>query len=147
MTFHHTLTWNSTMHDLSKTILRHGVPLSIHKLPIYLICPHTLFFSSILRLPILQLFLCHIHLCPHHATHTVSPATCMHSYDCGLPAGIYPHNHKPRCRGVAIVQLLVSIYISVELKSFVRKLLTQFARDRRETWDYYRAPHGDGYKG
>ena len=92
------------MHDLSKTILRHGVPLSIHKLPIYLICPHTLFFSSILRLPILQLFLCHIHLCPHHATHTVSPAMCMHSYDCGLPAGIYPHNHKPHCRGVAIVQ-------------------------------------------
>ena len=104
MTFHHTLAWNSTMHDLSKTILRHGVPLSIDKLPIYLICPHPLFFSSILRLPILQLFLCHIHLCPHHATHTVSPATCMHSYDCGLPAGIYPHNHKPHCRGVAIVQ-------------------------------------------
>ena len=72
VTVHHTLTWNSTMHDLSKTIVRHGVPMSIHKLPIYLICPHTLFFSSILRLPILQLFLCHIHLCPCHATHNIA---------------------------------------------------------------------------
>ena len=42
---------------------------------------------------------------------------------------------------------LISIYNLVELKSFVRKLLTQFARDQRETWDYYRTPHGDGYKG
>ena len=39
------------------------------------------------------------------------------------------------------------IYILVELKSSVRELLTQFARDRRETQDYYRVPHGDGYKG
>ena len=29
----------------------------------------------------------HIHLC-HIMLHTVSPATCMHSYDCSLPAGI-----------------------------------------------------------
>ena len=40
-----------------------------------------------------------------------------------------------------------NLYILVELKSYVRKLLTQFARDRRETRDYYRVPHGDGYKG
>ena len=41
----------------------------------------------------------------------------------------------------------ISIYNLVELKSFVRKLLMQFARNRRETRNYYRAPHGDGYKG
>ena len=69
--FHHTLTWNSTMHYLSKIIFRHGVPLSTHKLPIYLMCPHTLFFTSILRLPISQLFLCHIHCqCMHDSTYS-----------------------------------------------------------------------------
>ena len=45
------------------------------------------------------------------------------------------------------VELIISLYILVELKSSVRKFLTQFARDRCETQDYYRAPHGDGYKG
>ena len=49
------------------------------------------------------------------------------------------HTHRPHSS--------ISIYNLVELKSFVRKLLTQFARDRRETRDHYRAPHGDGYKG
>ena len=39
------------------------------------------------------------------------------------------------------------LYNLVELKSDVRKFLTHFARDRRESRDYYRAPHGDGYKG
>ena len=42
---------------------------------------------------------------------------------------------------------VTTLYNLVELKSFVRKLLTQFARDQRETREYYRAPHGDGYKG
>ena len=45
------------------------------------------------------------------------------------------------------VELISSLYILVELKSSVRKFLTQFARDRRETQDYDRAPHGHGYKG
>ena len=53
----------------------------------------------------------------------------------GVKSGVYCYLH------------CISIYNLVELKSFVRKLLTQFARDRRETRIYYRAPHGDGYKG
>ena len=38
-------------------------------------------------------------------------------------------------------------YYCVSFQSFVRKLLPQLARDRHQTWKYYGAPHGDGYKG
>ena len=43
--------------------------------------------------------------------------------------------------------MTISIYILVELKSSVRKLLPQLARDQCQTWKYYEAPHGDGHKG
>ena len=57
-----------------------------------------------------------------------------------IPRSNEPLQHQP-------LYTIISIYNLVELKSFVHKLLTQFARDRRETRDYYRVPHGDGYKG
>ena len=43
--------------------------------------------------------------------------------------------------------MIISLYILVELKSSVRKLLPQLARDQCQTWKYYEAPHGDGHKG
>ena len=48
---------------------------------------------------------------------------------------------------VMVIYIDISIYILVELKSYVRKLLTQFVHDCRETRDCYKASHGDCYKG
>ena len=94
------------MHDLSKTILRHVVPLCIHKLPIYLMCPHTLFFSSILDVIsivsacMIPLILsdslstsCYTQHCLQHACIAMNAAYRL----------AYPHNHKSHCHGVAIV--------------------------------------------
>ena len=147
MTFHHTLTWNSTMHDLSKTILRRGVPLCIHKLPIYLMCPHTLFFSSIFDVIfivsacMIPLILsdslsvsCYTQHCLQHACIAMNAAYQL----------AYPHNHKPHCHGVAIVQqpswrrrsrearqrrafLLVYIYKEVMSRTVVREVLLRVA--------------------
>ena len=41
----------------------------------------------------------------------------------------------------------ISIYILVELFLSACKLLLQHACDRRETWDFYRVPHGECHKG
>ena len=95
------------MHDLSKTILRRGVPLCIHKLPIYLMCTHTLFFSSIFDVIsivsacMIPLILsdslstsCYTQHCLQHARIAMNAAYRL----------AYPHNHKPHCHGVAIVQ-------------------------------------------
>ena len=95
------------MHDVSKTILRRGVPLCIHKLPIYLMCPHTLFFSSIFDVIsivsacMIPLILsdslstsCYTQHCLQHACIAMNAAYQL----------AYPHNHKPHCRRVAIVQ-------------------------------------------
>ena len=43
--------------------------------------------------------------------------------------------------------LPIYIYIFVEPFLSARKLLPQRACDRRETWDYYGAPHGECHKG
>ena len=61
----------------------------------------------------------------------------------GCSAKAYDRRHY--CFSVAMY--IISIYILVEIKSSFLKLVPQFARDGRETRDYYRAPHGDGYKG
>ena len=69
----------------------------------------------------------------------------IHECSCNLPihhSATYPLLHL-----IYIIDHLYNLYILVQLKSYVRKLLTQFARDQRETRDYYRVPHGDGYMG
>ena len=85
---------------------------------------------------------------------TLLPNTQTLAYSFALPNNIYIKmvTDNPAVYCLVHSQLAcynnntISIYILVELKSYVRKLLMQFARDRRETQDYYRAPHGDGYK-
>ena len=109
MTFHHTLTWNSTMHDLSKTILRCGVPLCIHKLPIYLMCPHTLFFSSIFDvISIVSACMIPLILSDSLSTSCYTQHCLQHACIAMIAAYqlAYPHNHKPHRCGVAIVQQL-----------------------------------------
>ena len=104
---------HSTMHDLSKTILRHGVSLSIHKLPIYLMCPDKRCSS----LPFYQFCSCFyvisiVSACTIPLILGDSTSYYTHSIACNMRAYIWlwptswqTHTIISHCSGVAIVEL------------------------------------------
>ena len=113
------LTWNSTMHDLSKTILRHDVPLSIHKLPIYLMCAHihcsSVPFLDYTNFAVVSIIIsiasaCMIPLIVRDSLSTSCYTQHRLQHACIAMIAAYqlayPHNHKLHCREVSIVQQL-----------------------------------------